>query len=205
MLPGNHELLQRGAATQSRLVHNGRDRDSLLMPMEDRTVDLMLQFSIKLVRVEPTTRLTEFRTRQTHATGDGILHYGRERFILDAWTGAESVGFRENFLGEWRLSCSLTGPHPRLEHATDARGDCHRQLQFPADHHPARALRHPPGPAQRADGHGRSRDGASGLALDIAAAPPSDPCARRTTSAGCRRRPPHLGLHVALAALPGKL
>lgn len=169
MLPGNHELLQRGAATQSRLVHNGRDRDSLLMPMDDRTVDLMLQFSIKLVRVEPTTRLTEFRTRQTHAAGDGILDYGRERFILDAWTGAESVGFRENFLGEWRLSCSLTGPHPRLEHATDARGDCHRQLQFPADHHPARALRHPPGPKQRADGHGRSRDGA-----------------RRTTSTGCR-------------------
>jgi len=112
MLPGNHELLQRGAATQIRLVHNGRDRDLLLMPLDDRTVDLMLQFSIKLVRVEPSTRLTEFRTRQTHATGDGNLHYGRERFILDAWTGAESVGFRENFLGEWRLSCSPTATSP---------------------------------------------------------------------------------------------
>ena len=24
-----------------RMIHNGRDRDSLLMPMDDRTVDLM--------------------------------------------------------------------------------------------------------------------------------------------------------------------
>ena len=69
---------------QIRMVHTGRDRDSLLMPMDDRTVDLMSPFSIQLVRVEPTTRLTEFRTWQTHATGDGILHDGRERFNLDA-------------------------------------------------------------------------------------------------------------------------
>lgn len=69
---------------QIRMVHTGRDRDSLLMPMDDRTVDLMLQFSIRLVPVEPTTRLTEFRTWHTHANGDGFLHDGRERFSLDA-------------------------------------------------------------------------------------------------------------------------
>lgn len=83
---------------QIRMVHNGRDRDSLLMPMDERTVDLMLQFSIQLVRVEPTTRLTEFRTWGTHGSGDGILHDGRERFNLDAWTDAEWVAFRDNFV-----------------------------------------------------------------------------------------------------------
>jgi hypothetical protein len=83
---------------QIRMVHNGRDRDSLLMPMDDRTIDLMLQFSIQLVRVEPTTRLTEFRTWGTHGSGDGILHDGRERFNLDAWTNAEWVAFCDNFV-----------------------------------------------------------------------------------------------------------
>src|SRR5262245_41747851 len=100
MLLRNHGIagLKRCAAMQIQMVHNGRDRDSLLMPMDDRTVDLMLQFSIQLVRVEPTTRLTEFRTWQTHAAGDGILHDGRERFNLDAWTDAEWVAFRDNFV-----------------------------------------------------------------------------------------------------------
>ena len=88
----------RGGAMQIRMVHNGRDRDSLLMPMDERTVDLMLQFSIQLMRVEPTTRLTEFRTWDTHGSGDGILHDGRERFNLDAWTDAEWVAFRDNFV-----------------------------------------------------------------------------------------------------------
>jgi hypothetical protein len=40
-----------------RMIHNGRDRDSLLMPMDERTVDLMLQYSIQLIRCEPTTRI----------------------------------------------------------------------------------------------------------------------------------------------------
>ena len=80
------------------MIHNGRDRDSLLMPMDDRTADLMLQFSVQLVRCEPTTRITEFRTWGTHASGDGILHDGRERFNLEAWTEAEWVAFRDNFV-----------------------------------------------------------------------------------------------------------
>ena len=33
-----------------RMIHNSRDRDSLLMPLEARRLDLMLQYSIQLVR-----------------------------------------------------------------------------------------------------------------------------------------------------------
>ena len=47
-----------------RMIHNGRDRDSLLMPMDSRTIDLMLQFSVQLVRCEPTSQ-------QTIAVGGG--------------------------------------------------------------------------------------------------------------------------------------
>ena len=36
---------------QIRLIHNGRDRNSLLLPMDARTIDLMLQYSIQLVRL----------------------------------------------------------------------------------------------------------------------------------------------------------
>ena len=56
------------------MIHNGWDRDLLLMPMDDRTVDLMLQYSVQLVRCEPTTRITEFRSVNTRASGNGILH-----------------------------------------------------------------------------------------------------------------------------------
>jgi hypothetical protein len=54
-----------------RMIHNGGDRDSLLIPMDDRTVDLMFQYSIQLIRCEPTTRITEFRSVDTHASGNG--------------------------------------------------------------------------------------------------------------------------------------
>ena len=80
------------------MIHNGRDRDSLLVPMNNRTVDLMLQYGIQLVRCEPTTRTTEFRSVGTHASGDGILQDGTSRFNLERWTGAEWVAFRDNFV-----------------------------------------------------------------------------------------------------------
>ena len=41
-----------------RMIHNGRDRDSLMMPMDDRTVDLMLQYSIQLIRCDRRPTLT---------------------------------------------------------------------------------------------------------------------------------------------------
>ena len=64
-----------------RMVHNGRDRDSLLMPMDDRTVDLMLQYSIQLIRCEPTTRVTEFRTVGTTPPGTVSCMTGPISFI----------------------------------------------------------------------------------------------------------------------------
>jgi hypothetical protein len=49
------------ASMQIHMIHNGRDRDSLLMPMDAGIVDLMLQYSIQLVRCEPTTRFNVSR------------------------------------------------------------------------------------------------------------------------------------------------
>ena len=54
-----------------RMVHNARDRDSPLMPMNSRTVDLMLQYSIQLVRCEPTM---SFNVAGIWCSGNGVLH-----------------------------------------------------------------------------------------------------------------------------------
>lgn len=78
-----------------RMIHNGRDRDSLLMPMDSRTIDLMLQFSIQLVRCEPTSH---FNVAGSYCTGNGILHDEYGTFHLDRWTDAEWVAFRDNFV-----------------------------------------------------------------------------------------------------------
>jgi hypothetical protein len=78
------------------MIHNGRDRDSLLMPMDSRTIDLMLQYSIQLVRCEPTTH---FNVAGTYCTGNGILHDHYGQFHLDPWTNAEWIAFRTNFVG----------------------------------------------------------------------------------------------------------
>jgi len=80
---------------QIRMIHNGRDRDSLLMPMDARTIDLMLQYSIQLVRCEPTTH---FNAAGTYCTGNGILHDEYGRFHLDPWTNVEWLAFRDNFV-----------------------------------------------------------------------------------------------------------
>jgi hypothetical protein len=79
-----------------RMIHNGRDRDSLLMPMDAQTIDLMLQFSIQLVRCEPATH---FNASGTYCTGNGILHDAYGQFHLDPWTDAEWAGFRDNLVG----------------------------------------------------------------------------------------------------------
>lgn len=78
-----------------RMIHNGRDRDSPLMPMNASTIDLMLQYSIQLIRCEPTTR---FNAAGTYCTGDGILHDEFGRFHLDRWTEPEWLAFRDNFV-----------------------------------------------------------------------------------------------------------
>jgi hypothetical protein len=66
------------------------------MPMDARTIDLMLQFSIQLVRCEPTSH---FNVAGTYCTGHGILNDQDGRFHLDPWTDAEWAAFRDNFVG----------------------------------------------------------------------------------------------------------
>jgi hypothetical protein len=78
-----------------RMIHNGRDRDSLLMPMSPREADLMLQYSIQLVRCEPTTH---FNVSGTYCAGNGILHDTYGRFHLVPWTDAEWTAFSTNFV-----------------------------------------------------------------------------------------------------------
>lgn len=79
---------------QIRMVHSGRDRDSLLMPMgAAQNMDLMLQYTIQLVRCEPTTH---FRVAETYCTGNGIMHDEYGTFHLDQWTDGEWNEFRNN-------------------------------------------------------------------------------------------------------------
>lgn len=79
-----------------RFTHSAEDRDSLLLPMNARTVDLMLQYRIQLRRCEPTT---PFNAHGTYCTGNGILHDEDGTFHLDPWTDAEWTNFRTNFVG----------------------------------------------------------------------------------------------------------
>jgi hypothetical protein len=79
-----------------RMIHSGRDRDSLLMPMNPQNVDLMLQYSVQLVRCEPTTR---FNVSGTFCTGNGILHDTYGTFHLDPWSDGEWRDFSSNFVG----------------------------------------------------------------------------------------------------------
>src|SRR5262245_1934618 len=94
------------APMRIRMVHTDSDRDSLLTPRDSRTFDLMLQYSIQLVRCEPTTHINAFHVSGhrpghascTYCTGNGILHDGAEHFHLDAWSNTEWVAFRDNFV-----------------------------------------------------------------------------------------------------------
>lgn len=98
---------------QIHMIHNGRDRDSLLMPMDAGIVDLMLQYSIQLVRCEPTTR---FNVSGTYGTGNGILHDEFGRFHLEAWADPEWLAFRDNFVSVitryWDRKFELTPDRP---------------------------------------------------------------------------------------------
>src|SRR5512139_2133000 len=71
-----------------------------------------------------TTRITEFRSVGTHASGNGILHDGSDRFNLDAWTDAEWVAFRDNFVrvrSDHAHHRVPIGGHPRLRQWHPAR------------------------------------------------------------------------------------
>jgi hypothetical protein len=65
------------------------------MPMgASRSMDLMLQFRLQLIRCEPTSH---FNVVGTYCTGNGILHDEFGTFHLDPWTDAEWNAFRNNF------------------------------------------------------------------------------------------------------------
>ncbi|TLU97999.1 hypothetical protein [Dyadobacter luticola] len=69
--------------------------DSALLPIDDNTFGLILQFRVRLVRVEPTTR---FFMSDTYATGNGRLHDTYGTFHLDAWTNQEWESYKTNFV-----------------------------------------------------------------------------------------------------------
>jgi hypothetical protein len=83
------------------------------MPLDVRSIDLMLQYSMLLERCEPTSR---FNLDGTRCNGDGILHDEYGRFHLEAWTDAEWNAFRSNFVGVitryWDRKFELTPSRP---------------------------------------------------------------------------------------------
>src|SRR3954468_8637849 len=99
---------------QIRMVHSGRDRDSLLMPLgAAQSMDLMLQFTINLVRCEPTT---VFNVAGTYCHGHGIMHDEFGTFHLDPWTDGEWNEFRNNIssiiMNYWNSKFELTPNQP---------------------------------------------------------------------------------------------
>jgi hypothetical protein len=73
----------------------------------------MLQYSMQLVRCEPTSR---FNVSGTRCNGDGILHDTYGTFHLDPWTTPEWLAFRDNFVSvimrHWDGKFELTPNRP---------------------------------------------------------------------------------------------
>src|SRR5258705_8389218 len=104
---GRHSTYRRGKSVQT------TGTTSHLMPMDARIIDLMLQYSIQLVRCEPTSH---FNVVGTYCTGNGILHDQYGRFHLDPWTDAEWTAFSDNFvrviMRYWDSKFELTPNQP---------------------------------------------------------------------------------------------
>lgn len=80
---------------QIHFFKTARRWDSCLLPIDDNTFGLILQFRVMLVRIEPTSR---FFTGDTYATGDGRLHDLYGRFNLDPWTNQEWETYKNRFV-----------------------------------------------------------------------------------------------------------
>ena len=80
---------------QIHFFRRGRRWDSALLPLDDNTFGLILQFRVRLVRIEPTTR---FFMGDTYALGDGILHDFYGRFHLNAWADPEWQKYKTDFV-----------------------------------------------------------------------------------------------------------
>ena len=123
---------------QLRLFHNAHSRDSMLMPMDDRQLNLMLQFKIQLIRCEPTTH---FNAAGTYCTGNGVLHDGSYgQFHLERWTDREWSDFSRNFSNiitrywddKFELTPNQPWYSPRPNVTTPATIDCHLSLALVA-------------------------------------------------------------------------
>lgn len=80
---------------QFKMVHGDDDRDSLLYFLSNDVLDLVLQYRIQLVRVEPTTKLLQAGHQ---APGDGtLLDDEGKTFNLQAWQEWEWQAFRNSF------------------------------------------------------------------------------------------------------------
>lgn len=77
------------------LFRNARRWDSCLLPIDDTTFAMALQFKVHLVRVEPTTR---FFRPDTYATGNGRLHDLYGTFHLDPWPDQEWEAYKRRFV-----------------------------------------------------------------------------------------------------------
>lgn len=77
------------------LFRNARRWDSCLIPIDDTTFGMILQFKVRLVRVEPTTR---FFMGETYATGNGRLHDTYGHFHLDRWDDHEWEDYKDRFV-----------------------------------------------------------------------------------------------------------
>ncbi|WP_353722894.1 hypothetical protein [Dyadobacter sp. 676] len=77
------------------LFRNARRWDSCLVPIDDTTFGMILQFKVHLVRVEPTTR---FFMADTYATGNGIMHDTYGRFHLESWSDSEWEEYKRKFV-----------------------------------------------------------------------------------------------------------
>jgi hypothetical protein len=80
---------------QIHFFRSGRRWDSCLLPLDDNTFGFILQFRVRLVRVEPNTR---FFSSDTYATGNGRLHDTYGTFHLDAWTNEEWEAYKRRFV-----------------------------------------------------------------------------------------------------------
>lgn len=103
-------------------THSARNRDSLLTPMgATRPIDLMLQYRLRLVRCEPTTR---FNVDGVRCQGDGVLRDGPERFQLEPWSDGEWTRYRDAFVPMitrfWDAKFALTPNRPWYSHTGPA-------------------------------------------------------------------------------------
>ncbi|MCF2490489.1 hypothetical protein [Dyadobacter sp. CY347] len=80
---------------QLHLFKTARKWDSCLLPIDDNTLGLILQFRVRLVRIEPGSR---FFMGSTYALGDGFVMDEGRRFTLASWNNREWEAYQREFV-----------------------------------------------------------------------------------------------------------